>query len=93
MMECERCGIEKRLQIAEKDILTLQKSQGDHDRRTTQMEIKLDHIKLSLDEVKIKLTELAEKPARRWDLVINTAVIVVVSAVAGAIVSMVIIGK
>lgn len=84
-MNCENCQLEKRMDIAEKNIKELQDSQNKSDVNYGKMEVTLQYIKTMLEDVKIKVDKITEAPRDRWNIIVNTGIAVTVSAIVTAI--------
>lgn len=77
-MSCENCKNEDRIGALERD----RERNGDRhkefndrlaelERRSAARDVKYDNIMSMLDELRIDMRELKEKPARRWESLIN----------------------
>jgi hypothetical protein len=84
-MSCENCQLEKRMDVAEKNIKELQDSQNKSDVNYGKMEVTLQYIKTMLEDVKLKVDKITEAPGARWNIIVNTGIAVTVSTIITAI--------
>lgn len=86
-MSCENCKLELRIDEAEANIKELQRDRNDSNIKFGKMETTLEYIKIAVDNLTKKVEEIASAPKKRWDLVINTIITVIIAALITAIMS------
>lgn len=95
MGECEVCQNQDRIDRLELDVKELRTGTSSTDKKLIETSIKLDILietvkgnnedtKQALKDLQIAVNALAEKPAKRWDLIVNTIITGIVSALVGA---------
>lgn len=95
MGECEVCQNQDRIDRLESDVRELRTGTSTTDKKLIETSIKLDILietvkennedaKKALKDLQIAVNALAEKPGKRWDLIVNTIITGIVSALVGA---------
>jgi len=95
MGECEVCVNKDVIERLKSDVKELQSGTSSTNKKLTETSTKLDILivntkeynsecKQAFKDLQKTVSDLAEKPAKRWDLIVNTTIIGVISALVGA---------
>lgn len=81
-MECANCHLEKRLKIAENDILELQRSNSNQGIVLAELRIEVKGLVASVSTLLEKVEALAAIPSKRYEHIVYVVIALVVGAAA-----------
>jgi archaellum component FlaC len=87
-MTCDNCEIEREITQLKCDIKELYQRTEDSREKLTEIKIDLKYVIKDITEIKNTLNKFTEKPAQRWELIVTTIIIGLVSAGVGTAIGM-----
>lgn len=89
-MSCENCIKDEIIEQMREDIKVLYSKSNQTENKLTELSLDSKYMKATLDDVKKMVEKIAEKPSKRWELVITTIITNGVACIVGLVIGMLI---